>query len=1121
MSISASLPVVDPDQAFRLIRGQNRSRPTTKIQPGKKATRKPFTVRHHNSNFKGWAMRSSANSKLSRYWNSALVSLAILAMFGWTALTTRVSSAQGEASIWGIVTDSSGAAVPAATVRVQNMETGAGRDLVTDTAGRYDAALLPVGNYKVSAAKPGFQAQTKTGITLVLSQRAEVDVALGVTQLEQSVTVTEHPDIVAVTTEDVSGLVGEQQVKDLPLNGRSYDQLLTLNPGVVNYTSQRAGGIGTSNSVVGNIFAASGRRPQENLYLLNGVEFTSASEINNTPGGVSGQLLGVDAVREFSVLTDTYGAEYGKRPGAQINIVTASGTNLLHGNAYEFLRNSTLDARNYFDFSSIPPFERNVFGGSLGGPIKKDRTFFFANYEGYRQKLGLSDLTLVPDNTSRAAAVASIKSLLALWPVANGPELLTSTGGQSGIAEAFTNPIQHIREDFGSTRLDHTFSDKDSLGAYYTIDDSEGHSPTNNPFTFVDIFLREQVASLTETHAFSANLLNRATFGYSRGGFYFNSSTPGRNLPGWIHAGEPVGALVVGGGTTLNGASQISNGGTNAGSNLSAARNLFTATDQVTLTHGKHLLNVGGWFQRVQANDTLVQDQYGQASFTNLQAFLAGTVSTYTYAPAYTPLDWRSLEGAFYAEDTIKLNQNLELRIGFRGEFTNGWNEANDHASNYIFQNGVIQTQPAIGSSALTSNNATFLPAPRVGLAWSPLGSKKTVVRAGFGMYYALLDNLSYRLDQTPPFNTVLAVKGTTGHNFTFNNISPSTNYSALGFNNSVVPSGIDPNLKTPAVESYSLRFEQEIAPGTSLSVGYVGSHGYHELLSVDQNLPSVPYPYPTQVVTATSTGLSNPSLWNSTNWISQGVSSYNGLELDVNHHLSQGLQFRGVYTFSKSLDNGDSMNTSVATNSPAFVANPLNLRADYGRASYDVGQSGVVNATYDLPFARASASSEWLRRVVGNWQISGIETVQSGLPFTPQLSYNPSNDGDTRNPVRPSWNPSFAGPVILGGPNRYFNPNAFIQPAAGTYGNVGRNVLQGAGLSQTDFSLTKKVMFTERLNLQFRAELFNIFNHTNFNTPNPVVYAASTGGFSPTAGVITSTSTSSRQIQFGLKLLW
>ena len=259
--------------------------------------------------------------------------------------------------------------------------------------------------------------------------------------------------MVVVATEETSGLVGERQVKELPLNGRSYDQLLTLNPGIVNYTSQRAGGIGTSNSVVGNMFAVSGHRPQENLFLLNGVEYTSASEINNTPGGTSGQLLGVDAVREFEVVKDTYGAEYGKRPGAQMSIVTASGTNQLHGTVYEFARNSALDARNFFDQGSIPDFQRNVFGGSLGGPVKKDKTFIFGNYEGFRQNLGLSDVTLVPDDASRASAVASVQPLLALWPVANGPEILTSTGAPSGIAKAFSNPTAEHSRGFWNRAL--------------------------------------------------------------------------------------------------------------------------------------------------------------------------------------------------------------------------------------------------------------------------------------------------------------------------------------------------------------------------------------------------------------------------------------------------------------------------------------------------------------------------------------------------------------------------------------------------------------------------------------------------------------------------------------------
>jgi hypothetical protein len=1040
----------------------------------------------------------------------------------WLGLAT-LSSAQGGASIQGSVSDSSGGAIQGVAIHVKNLETGALRNLLTDETGRFDAASLPVGRYVVKAEKPGFRGEEKTGISLVLGQRETVDIVLQVGDVRQTVQVESVPTVVMISTEDVSGLVGEQQVKDLPLNGRSYDQLVTLNPGIVNYTSQRAGGIGTSNSVVGNMFSASGRRPQENLYLLNGVEFTGASEINNTPGGVSGQLLGVDAVREFSVVKDTYGAEYGKRPGAQVNIATASGSNRFHGSAYEFLRNSALDARNYFDHGDIPGFRRNVFGGSFGGPIRKDKTFIFANYEGFRQSLGLSNLSLVPDDASRAKAVPSIQPLLALWPVANGPEILTSTGAPSGIAEAFSNPNQRIREDFGTARFDQSFRDKDSLAVVYTADDSEAHSPTNNPFTLVDIFLREQVVSLSETHIFSPTLLNKATFGFSRGAFYFNSGTT-VNLPAWVNEGQPVGAIVVGGGTTLNGASQITNGGTNAGSNLRAARNLYTESDQVTFTRGKHLFSFGGWLQQLQSNDSLVQDQYGQVSFTNLQTFLQGNVSTYTYAPSNTPLSWRSAEGAFYAEDVIKVTPSWELRIGFRGESTNGWNEAYGRASHYAFNSsGVIESQPVVGGSAFTVNNAKFLPAPRIGTAWSPFASKKTVIRAGFGIYYGLLDNLSYRLDQNGPFNTVFAVK-----NLPFSTIAPAATYSDA----KVIPSGVQPDLKTPTVESWSLKIEQELSANTSLAVSYIGSHGYHELLSADANLPSpticpaspCPAGYPVGAYYyPAGAALANNAVWNTTHWLSQGISSYHGLEVDVNRRLGHGLQFRGVYTFSKSLDDGDNMNTSVATNSPAFVANPLQPKFDYGRASFDVRHSAVIHATYDLPFGRGddSHAHPWVERLIGNWQLSGIQTVQSGLPFTPQLSYNPSNDGDTRNPVRPSWNPNFTGPVILGGPNQYFNPNAFIQPLPGTYGNAGRDILQAPGLTQTDISLTKVFSFTERLKLQFRTEVFNLFNHTNFSTPNPVVYASATGGPSPTAGVITATTTTSRQIQFGLKLLW
>lgn len=1048
---------------------------------------------------------------------------AVMALAVSTLIAVPRAAAQADASIRGTVRDASGGAVPEASVQIKNVETGAERHQFTDENGGYSAATLPPGTYDVTAEKAGFRNGTHRGITVAAGQSETVEFVLELDSVHQTVEVPASPTVVAVSTEDISGLVAERQVKELPLNGRSYDQLIGLNAGIVNYSSQRAGGIGTSNSVTGNMFAVSGRRPQENQYLLNGVEFTGASEINSTPGGVSGQLLGVEAVREFSVVKDTYGAEYGKRPGAQVNIVTESGTNQFHGSVYEFLRNSALDARNFFDHGGIPPFERNQFGASFGGPLRKDRTFVFANYEGFRQRLGLSDLTLVPDDASRAAAVSSIQPLLALWPVANGPELLAADGSPSGIAEAFSNPVQRIREDFGTARFDQTLSDQDSFFVAYTADDSAAHSPTNNPVSADDIFLRQQVASGSEVHVFSPSVVNKATLGFSRAGFYFNSSAVA-GLPGWVHAGRPVGAVVVGGGTTLNGASQITNGGTNAGSNLTVVRNLFTAEDQLSIAYGRHLLNAGIWLERLQSNDTLLQDQYGQVSFSSLQTFLQGKVGTYTFAPVSTPLGWRSTEGAFFVQDTFKLNPSLELRAGFRGEFTNGWNEVNGRASNFEFApDGTILTAPVTGGSALRENNARFLPAPRLGLAWSPFASHKTVLRAGFGVYYALLDNLSYRLDQNGPFNTVYAAQS-----IAFSSISPDAVYPGA----KAIPSGVQPDLKTPAVDSWSLKIEQQIAANTSLSIGYIGSHGYHELLSIDANLPvaticpAAPCPagYPAGAYYyAPGAPLANPTLWNSTHWFSQGVSSYHGLEADVNRRFSGGLQFRGVYTFSKALDDGDSMNTSVATNSPAFTANPRRPLADYGRASFDIRHAAVISATYDLPFGPKDAAdgSAWARRLLGGWQLSGIETLQSGLPFTPQLSYNPSNDGDTRNPVRPSLNPGFTGKVIEGGANQYFNPSAFVQPLPGTYGNAGRNTLQGPPLATLNVSVSKRLALAENLKLQWRAELFNVFNHTNLNTPNPVVYTSATGEASPTAGVISSAATNSRQVQFGLKLQW
>ena len=880
------------------------------------------------------------------------------------------AGAQVAANLSGTVTDPTGAAVGSATVTADNLDTGIARTTITNQAGHYELFELPIGHYEVRAKKDGFAERLRTGILLVVGQDATADLSLQLGEVKQQTTVVENVPLVNVSTQDNTGLVGEKEVKQLPLNGRSYDLLLTLNPGIVNFTSQKTGGIGVSNSSTGNNFAASGNRPQQNLFLLNGVEFTGAAENNMQPGGPSQQLIGVDAVREFNVLRDSYGAEFGKRPAAQVIIVTQSGTNKLHGSAYEFLRNNALDAPNYFDVGSAPPFQRNQFGASLGGPLKKDKTFVFANYEGYRQNLHQTSVAFVPDLASRAAAVASVQPLLNLWltPTASDPDF-------NGISAVSSSPLQTIREDFGTVRVDHTFSPKDTFSTVYTIDDGGDVTATiANPYSTDILSLREQVLSLEETHIFSPSLLNLARLGYSRAGYYFTGEptpgTPAASVPSFV-SGRPVGAVVVGGSAASNPQAQIGLAGSNNGSNLPIARNLFTYEDRVTLSRGRHQMSFGAWFQQFQSNETINLSQFGQATFTSLQTFLTGTTSTFLYSPAPTEMNWRSLFGAGYAQDVIRINPKLTVSLGFRAEFSTGWNEAHGRAANYTFTNGVISNLPHVGSNAFTVNNAKFLPEPRIGVAWSPR-PEKTVVRAGFGIYNELQDALGYRMDQNAPFNPTYSIAALTVSKLPINPQAPTPAGALL------VPGGVQPDMKMPTLISYSLRVEQELTPNTSLTVGYVGSHGYHQLIGIDGNqpiptvCPASPCPavYPSSfpaglantAVPAGSfyipvgTPKANTTLANTWTWFSKGDSNYNALEVDLNHRYSHGLSLRGVYTWSRALDNGDSLNQTTAGNAPGLVSNPYNLHADYGLATYDVRNIGVISAVYELPFGRGKA---------------------------------------------------------------------------------------------------------------------------------------------------------------------
>jgi hypothetical protein len=1066
------------------------------------------------------------------------------------AASTTLAHAQVSASISGKIEDASGAGLSGATITVTSVETGATRTATSDTGGNFKVLSLSVGQQEVKAEKQGFKSELRKGLNLAVGQQAVVDLRLEVGDLSQQITVSAETAVVNTTTSQIAGVVGEREVKELPLNGRSFDNLITLNPGAVNFALKSAN-TSTSN---GNTFTVAGRRPSDNIVLLNGIEYTGSSQLAITPGGVSGQLLGIDAVREFNVLTDTYSAEYGKRSGAQVSVVTQSGTNALHGSVFEFLRNSALDARNFFDQGDVPAFRRNQFGGSLGGPLKKDKLFAFGNYEGFRQSLALSSVAVVPDAQVRqgllpnaTTGVYSAPSNLvpgmlkytSLWPVANGPELLVN-GVNSGAALSFNHPNSHVHEDFGTTRMDYVLSSRDTISGAYTIDDGDSLIPAADPLFASYSTLRNQVLSLQEIHVISPSMINTARVGFSRAAYSLNPLSLTAFDPSLAFVtGQGPGGLTIGGGNTTTGSAALTAAGPNNAANVWNRRNLFTFSDGIQMTKGRHQISFGLWYQRVQDNENGASRTTGVAAFASLATFLAGTVTTFQVVPAPNELGWRSWFGASYIDDTIRLRPNLTLDLGLRYEYTTGWNEVSGRAANYITDNtGVLLTAPRIGESIYTKNNARKLFAPRIGLAWDPFGNGKTSIRAGFGTYYSLIDDLSFLMNSLPPANgsasyagALLPLLPVTPGVLPPASCGPGVPTPCTTF----APQGVQPDAQTPTVQEWNLRVEQQLDQNTVLRVAYVGSHGYHGFVSLDPN--SIPaqicgaaagcasggngtargtVPQGGQYIPVQATR-PNQYLGAGFFWYTEGNTSYNALQIDVSRRMTRGLQVRGNFTWSKNLDMNSAFTGAQANNQAQMIMDPHDPRRDWGPSALNVAAQGSISATYQLPFARTAKGL--MGHIAGGWQLNGIATMLSGFPLTPQDGSNRSGDGDTRNPDRPNMNPSFTGSVIKGAPGQWYDPNAFVLSTPGTWGTLGRGVYRGPGLGEVDISLFKNTSITERTSLQFRAECFNIQNRANFGTPNAVVF--SNGSPSPSAGLITSTVTSSRQIQFGLKLLF
>jgi len=1074
-------------------------------------------------------------------------------------LCVRAEAQVAGGTLSGTVTTTSQLAMPNARVTVKNLATGAERAVTTGARGLYTSANLAPGTYEMTVQASGFSTQVRTNITVTVGAKLVVDVAMEMGDPNEvtRVPVSAIPENEASSA--VSGNVSSSTVRDSPLNGRDWTQLAALQAGV---TGIQTGNV-TALRGFGAAISVSGARPDQNSYRLDGISINDYS--NGAPGSVLGSNLGVDAVEQFSVLGSNYPAGFGRTSGGVINAVTRSGTNAFHGNVYEFLRNSALDARNFFD-AKIPPFKRNQFGGSVGGPIQKDRTFFFADYEGLRQSLGVTHVDTVPSAAGRAGMLSTgtvqvdpnvAKFLNAFYPLPNGPSL---GNGDTGI---YTFAQQQVTtENYFTSKIDHKFSEQDSLSGTYSRDNSIVIQPDAFGELLSNVVSRRQLITLHEEHIFSPRLLNAARAGYNRavaieGGV---TSVIKQNLldPSYGFVTGQFAGYVKGvpGLTDFNGSVDATHP-----SSLSSARdrywNSFQGADDVFLTRGVHALQFGVVAERMQDNTFAVTTADGGFKFGSLADFLTNQPLNFQAqvpGPVNTFGVRETLFGA-YLQDDIRARPGLNLSLGLRYEMSTVPTEAHDRLSNLV---QLTDAQPHLGSPFFV-NPTLHNFEPRVGLAWSPFAGDKTIVRAGFGMFdvLPLPYEFSLTIPSVTPFRDQIYPESLPSGSFptgAFGQFADSTNTFRAGY--------VEHNPKRNYVMQWNLNLERELPGRLTATLGYVGSHGVHEPYRVDNidmvlptELTPAGYVFPSPGAGSTL----NPNFGRISATLWQASSSYHALQAVIAKSLSHGVQFHGAYTWGKSID---TLSATVANDAfPNGILNPpfFDQRRTRGLSDFDVGQNFVINLSWQTPAPkRASKLVGW---ALSGWQLGGIFKASSGQPFTPLLGGDPLGLklDETNEPLDLVVGPGCQTLTNPGNPNHYIKTSCFALPMAtpaiasqcttfgfrlpgtngpadpgspgipGTcanrLGNLGRNTVIGPGLANLDFSLFKNNpvrRISENFNIQFRAEFFNVFNRANFASPtdNRTVFDQ-TGSPISSAGLIDSTQTPSRQIQFALKLIW
>ena len=1018
------------------------------------------------------------------------------------------------ASISGTVTDSSGAAVPGASIEIRNTATGAVRTVVTDSQGRYNVPDLNIGTYELRGSKTGFETTVRSNVILTVGSAPVVDVQLPVGQATQTVTVSAEASQVETTTATVSSLVNSTQMRELPLNGRNFEQLILLAPGVSTYPQ---GGSSALTSVA-NAYSIAGTRPEGYANTLDGEDVLNWWQ-RNAGGDVTGTSLGIDSIAEFQTMTGTFGAQYGGNGGAII-AVTKSGTNELHGSLYEFLRNSDLDSRGFFDAGSPPPFRRNQYGGTLGGPIKKNKVFFFVNYEGIQQVLDTTYVNFVPSATLRqgiyngtqSAVNPASQAMLNLYPVANAGALNPNVGFYKFVG------AQLSPENFGVARIDYNISDKDSLFGRYQADFG-----TRTNYAGLGLWptfdtTHNQFLTIGEHHIFSPTLINEFDISYSRPVTGEVQPTEHAPLQIFTPAREDVYVAMPLGLTPL-GASFINP--------FQYVENKFTERDDLKWIRGSHTISIGGSFRREQLNPYAYTYWNGFYAFTSIPNFYAGNPASFTGAPnggTDTNRAERDIRFTPYIQDDWKVTNRLTLNLGLRYDWESNPIEIHNNFFNAVgppFGTG-FQNVP----HAFVSNPSNKNFDPRVGVAWDVFGDHKTAVRAGFGIYHDTLQTYTFSSAYltNPPYLT---------ENQVFTGGDPNWPYPFVGGGTPLLSNtngtyyGIH---NTPYSLEYTLSVQEQLPGNTLLTVGYQGTRGVHLLAFHDFNGP---VPTVTNGVydfvhpNATGALVANPSPdpnFGSLDMLdTTSYSAYNALQVGLAHRLSSNLVFQFSYTYSHCIDDSFAYAGLGANNVTSANTNPYDWSVDKGNCSFDLRHVISANAVYELPFH----GSRW----VEGWQITGIEAWHTGVPFSLGEGTQPylNNNFDTPRPNYVYGCNVYANQNV----HEWYNPACFTPSAYGTLGDLGRNVMVGPGFVETDLGVMKETRITERINLQFRAELFNLFNHPNFNVPATAAFTAgsATTGYVgvpvSTAGQITSLvgsgglSNVARQTQFSLKLIF